>query len=286
MKTEEKVPTVPWVVDFRDEWTKNPYIIDMKYPRFRMRRERRMESKVAGHCSGFITNTSFMLDNFLKDYPDLAEKSTVIPNGYDDTDFASFNKAYHYGSAFTLTYTGAMYGRRKPDKVFEAVRKLIDMGSIDPKRFRIRLIGGLDRDKIDGFIEEQKLGDIVTLHGYMPHKEAIDMMIQADVLLLLIGKGRGAMNFASGKIFEYINCNRPILAVVPEVGAAANIIRETRSGIVCETSSVDAIAEGILELYQRWENKDLVREPDWEAIGKYHRRELTRQLASAFDSLL
>lgn len=284
-KLKERFPEIPWVVDFRDEWTKNPYIMDKNYSFSRVNREKAMETMVVDKCDKFITNTSYMLDNFLEDYQQLANKSFVIPNGYDDSDFAALDSNYTYKDTFTITYAGAMYGRRKPDKVLKAIRNLIDQNIIDPKVFRLKLIGAMDVNKINGYLDTYKLKDIVSLSDYLPHKEAIEQLSYSDVLLLLIGEGKGAKNFASGKIFEYINCNRPILAIVPKIGAAADIVRETKAGIVCETSSLEEITDGIARLYQNWCQKELIKETNEEAIKMYHRKELTRRLASIFDGL-
>ncbi len=285
MRLKKRFPHLPWVVDFRDEWTKNPYIIDMNLSKYRMNKEKSMEKKVIELCDAFITNTRYMLDNFLEDYPELDKKSYVIPNGFDDSDFSSFDTSYFYRDTFRLTYAGAMYGRRKPTKLFEAVKRLVDQGKVDIHDLHIRLIGAMDVSRIKGYIDASKLGDIVTIEDYLPHKQAIEALTESDVLLLIIGEGKGAKNFASGKIFEYINCRRPILGIVPEEGAAADIIRETESGIVCETSSVEAIEKGLLSLYEDWKNKRLIREVNMERVNRYHRKNLTSQLAEIFESM-
>jgi len=286
VRLKERFPHLPWIVDFRDEWTKNPYILDMNYPKYRLNKEKKMEAKVIRKCDRFITNTKYMLDNFLEDYKELKEKSYVIPNGYDDSDFSDVDKAYTYGETFTLTYTGAMYGRRKPDKVFAAIRNLLDKGTLTEDNFKLQLIGAMDEAKINGFIQQFHLESMVSLHSYMPHKNAIQALVESDALLLIIGDGKGAKNFASGKIFEYINCERPILAVVPKEGAAADIIRETAAGVICETSSIESIEQGIDYFFNEWKAKDLIKEPNWEAIKQYHRQELTRRLAEVFDGAI
>jgi glycosyltransferase involved in cell wall biosynthesis len=284
-KIKERFPSLPWVIDFRDEWTNNPYILDKNYKPKRANKEKQMETMVANKCDKFIANTTFMLDNFLVDYPNLKSKSFVITNGYDDSDFADTDPTYSYKDTFTITYGGAMYGRRNPDKLFNAIRQLIDQKLIDSSKFRMKFIGGMDFNKINGYLDTYNLKEIVTLSDYLPHKKILKELSLTDVLLLLIGEGKNAKSQASGKIFEYINSNRPILAIVPEVGAAADIIRESNTGVVCELSSVEAIMSGVLELYQRWENKSLIIETNKEAIKKYHRKELTKNLASIFDSL-
>ena len=51
-------------------------------------------------------------------------------------------------------------------------------------------------------------------------------------------EGKGVL---SGKVFEYLAAGRPILAVVPPDGAAAELIRETRAGTVVAPNDVDGI---------------------------------------------
>lgn len=283
LKLKKIFPDIPWIVDFRDEWTKNPYILDMNYPKLRMKIEKNMEEQVINTCDAFITNTSQMLDNFTETYGKLAEKSFVIPNGYDDTDFDQVEQDYIYKDTFRIIYTGSMYGRRRPDKVFKAVRELLDKRILEPDKIELVFIGNMDMPKVTKWIKESDLESQVVCYGYLPHKEAIKKLSEADVLLLLIGEGKGSENFSSGKIFEYINCNRPILGVVPENGAAAQVINQTKSGVICETSSVEAIKNGIQTLYESWLNKQLMFKPDWKEINKYHRKVLTKELSKVIE---
>ncbi len=278
IRLKKRFPHLTWIADFRDEWTKNPYILDMNYSSFRQRLEKRMEREVIESCDGFITNTQCMLNNFLEDYPELRKKATVIPNGYDDDDFSEFDLTHHYKEQFVVTYTGAMYGRRKPNRFFQAIRELMDEGLVDPADIKLRFIGNLDMNRMNRWMDEYNVRSFIELIGYQPHKESIRQLILADVLLLIIGEGPGAKNFASGKIFEYINCNRPILGLVPSGGEAESVINQTESGICASSDSVEDIKEAYLTLYKRWKEKTLIREPNREIIKTYHRKALTKRL--------
>ena len=57
-------------------------------------------------------------------------------------------------------------------------------------------------------------------------------------------EGRGA-GILSGKVFEYIAAGRPILALVPPDGAAAQLVRDTGMGEVVDPEDVDAIARAL-----------------------------------------
>ena len=56
----------------------------------------------------------------------------------------------------------------------------------------------------------------------------------------------------SGKVFEYLAAERPILASVPIDGAAAALIRETGTGIVTAPDDVVGMREALRGLHARW----------------------------------
>lgn len=273
---------IPWVVDFRDEWCNNPYILDMGYSKFRIKLERKMEAEVVNNCDYFITNTPLMLKNFLKDY-DIEDKSYVIPNGYDEEDFQELDHTYVKKEKFVITYSGSMYGRRKPDYFLEAVQSLINEKKIDRDQLCIRFIGNFSNKQMTTISEKFNLKDVVTYLPYMEHKKSIEKLLESDALLFIIGAGKGAENFYSGKVFEYMNTNRPIIALVPEAGVAADVIRETKTGLIAETTDVPKIKEVVYSLYNNWKSDNNVFQPNWERIKDFERKELTRQLSAIFD---
>ena len=67
------------------------------------------------------------------------------------------------------------------------------------------------------FMESLGLADRVELIDYVPRRESLRLQRDSDALLLLIpeagGRGRGVL---SGKVFEYLAAERPVLAVVPD----------------------------------------------------------------------
>ena len=87
----------------------------------------------------------------------------------------------------------------------------------------------------------------------MPRRESLALQRDSDALLLLIpdagGRGRGVL---SGKVFEYLAAERPILAAVPPEGAAAELIEETGAGIVAAPDDVPALTRALTELHARW----------------------------------
>ena len=72
------------------------------------------------------------------------------------------------------------------------------------------------------------------------------------------GSGQGVL---TGNIFEYLAAERPILAVVPPDGAAAQLVRDTGAGIVTAPDDTAAIREALVDLHRRWQAGSLAGTP-------------------------
>ena len=62
----KKRPDIKWVVDFRDEWTNNPYTLDNPHGAYRTKREKEMEHEVVTTADMCVTNTPVMRANFIR----------------------------------------------------------------------------------------------------------------------------------------------------------------------------------------------------------------------------
>ncbi len=282
---KKKMPGIKWAADFRDEWTNNPYILDSPYGSVRTKKEKTMEHTVVTTADMLITNTPVMRENFIKNNGIKGDNFFVIPNGYDEEDFKDMDVMHKpCNDRMTMVYTGALYGRRRPDTFFEALKQLISQGDIDKSRILIKLIGNYHRDKLQAQIDSYGLTDSFDIVGYVPHNVCISHQIGADILVLIEGSGRGADAFYTGKIFEYMNTNRPVLAILPK-GCAADLVRESRIGIVADTDDVSAIKENIKLYYDKWCKGTLDFEPDRNVIEGFERKRLTEKLAEVFDKM-
>jgi glycosyltransferase involved in cell wall biosynthesis len=202
----------------------------------------------------------------------------TIANGSDFDDFAGLE--YRRADRFRITHTGSFFGKRTPRPFLTG---LAQSGLDDVVA---RFLGDFrtpDRE----WAETLGLGERLELHAYAPRRVSLELQRDSDVLLLLIpeagGRGKGVL---SGKVFEYLAAERPILAVVPPDGAAAALIRETGSGIVVAPEDVDGIAEALRELHDRWRNGGLEQAslPD-EVRLRVSRESRARELAELLWSL-
>ena len=124
----------------------------------------------------------------------------------------------------------------------------------------VRFVGDFrstDREWADAGI-----GDRIELIPYAPHRRSLELQRDSEALLLLIpeagGRGNGVL---CGKVFEYLAAERPILAVVPPDGAAADLIRNADAGVVVAPDDIDGIAAALRELRERWRAGGLEQAP-------------------------
>jgi glycosyltransferase involved in cell wall biosynthesis len=202
----------------------------------------------------------------------------TIANGSDFDDFAGLT--YARTDRFRLTHTGSFFGQRDPKPFLQALK---DSGLED---VTVRFVGDFrpgDRE----FLDSLELGDRVELIDYVPRRESLRLQRDSDALLLLIpeagGRGRGVL---SGKVFEYLAAERPVLAIVPPDGAAAKLIRDTDVGAVAAPEDVDAIREALLAMHGRWRAGELDANPlsdEWRT--KLSRASRVEELADLLRSL-
>jgi glycosyltransferase involved in cell wall biosynthesis len=177
----------------------------------------------------------------------------TIPNGCDFDDFAGL--AYNPGDRFRLTHAGSFFGKRDPRPFLQA---LAASGLED---VTVRFLGDF-RPSDREFMESLGLAERVELIEHVPRRESLRLQRDSDALLLLIpeagGRGRGVL---SGKVFEYLAAERPVLAVVPPDGAAAQLLRDTGAGVVAPPDDVDAIRAALVELHSQWRDGGLPARP-------------------------
>ena len=167
----------------------------------------------------------------------------TIANGCDFDDFAGLE--YRPASRFRITHTGSFFGRRDPRPFLQAFH---DSGLDAVARF-VGDFRSSDREWSDSL----RLGDRLQLVEYAPRAESLRLQRDSEALLLLVpdadGRGKGVI---SGKVFEYLAAGRPILAVVPPDGAAAELIRETEAGVVVAPDDVEGMSAALEALHARY----------------------------------
>jgi glycosyltransferase involved in cell wall biosynthesis len=167
----------------------------------------------------------------------------TIPNGSDFDDYEGM--VHRPVQRFRVTHTGSFFGARTAQPFLEALRRS------DPAVV-VRFVGDFRRAELER-AEEQGLGDRIELPGYVSRRKSMEFQRDSEALLLLLPDvGDRNKDVPSAKLYEYLAAGRPILALVPEDGTAASIVRETRMGIVAPPDDAAAIEAALAELVRQW----------------------------------
>ena len=236
-----------WIADLRDPLVANQHRRDdTAAARARQAANEQVARLVARNADAVTCVSEAIAD----EVRGLGARGTVrvIANGCDFDDFAGLE--YEPAPRFRITHTGSFFGKRDPRPFLQAFH---DAGLDAVARF-VGDFRSSDRE----WAEALDLGDRLEIVDYLPRADALRLQRDSEALLLLVpdagGRGKGVL---SGKVFEYIAAGRPILAVVPPDGAAADLVRETGSGVVVAPDDVDGIRAALVELHARFANGGL-----------------------------
>ena len=251
---------VRFVADLRDSWLANPH---RRYERRAVRAKRAVEERIARRVLGRADAITAVTSFIAREGAALARPGTpvtVVPNGCDFDDFDGLE--YRRGERLVVLHAGSFFGQRSPRPFLEAV------AALDDPRIVARFLGDLrpaDRE----WALDLGLGDRLEIDGFRPHRETLAAMKAADVLLLLVPRagGRG-LSVLSGKVYEYLASERPVLALVPPEGAAAELLRETGAAWIADPDDPEAILAGLRAARDAWADGSLAErtlDPVWRA---------------------
>ncbi|MBK6527045.1 MAG: hypothetical protein IPG07_16765 [Crocinitomicaceae bacterium] len=85
--------------------------------------------------------------------------------------------------------------------------------------------------------------------------ESLKLMASAD-LNILIQPPTGRMGVYTGKIFDYLSVNKPILAVVDKRDVGAQLINKLKAGYVADFGDIAEIEDQIKLAIDHWKHHD------------------------------
>lgn len=288
-----KIVKKPYVVDLRDAWVANPD--GGKASKAKSVLNRFYEKRVVRSAKYVIANTEGVQQDFLSRYPgENLFKFTVIPNGFDENDSKQFETTTLQldKSRFNIVHTGSLGGFRNPKLFLAAISALIEEKKINPDRINIHLVGLIkgfnDGTSIHDQIAELKLDKQIKLTGFISREDAFSYMLEADILLLIIGVINSDKYLAtyglSGKVYDYALTGKPILSLAQKSGATFNFLKKHDIGVIADPLSMEDIKERILFLYNAWEKGELKSNYNHTCLEFYNMKNLTCELSKLLDS--
>ena len=177
--------------------------------------------------------------------------------------FTEKKVAQDHDDLFTIMHAGTFYAHQKLDPVFQLGQKLKAGG----RDFRLRFIGvkGDMANRLNSLTEQYELGKCVSVEGRIPRKEALDEISKAGLLYYPCWEGFPGVY--SGKIFEYISSEVPILLLPKDENVVQELVEETLSGRGFSLAELEAAHEYVISVMDGINGQ----ERNWEKIDQYTR---------------
>jgi glycosyltransferase involved in cell wall biosynthesis len=299
---------IPWVADLRDPWALDEMLVypSLLHRRFEMLRMERLLSTAAL----IVMNTPEASAALKSAFPRLRNKPVLtIPNGFDLSDFSGTAtprrddkfRIVHSGYLHTdngvqlrkrsiyRLLAGAQHGvdilTRSHTVLLEAIERWRQQRPEVADHLEIVFAGKTSEDDRE-IVNASSIRSLVRFAGYLPHQDSVDLIRTADLLFLPMHNlphGRRS-RIVPGKTYEYMAAGRPILAAVPE-GDARDFLDQCGTALTCRPDDAAGMIEILDRVYSAWKNGEPAMRSNKEFLAQFERRNLTRALANAFNSL-
>ena len=278
---KRQFPETYWIVDWQDLWSYDENYFQ-RVPQLYRERLLRLEKEVLDNCDmNVITNLS--AKEVLEKRYDAPSWSVVSINHhfYREDLLESAVEVDHFSEdkknrIVRIGFLGTLFKppRVPGAKVLKAIDCVIDSGI----NIELHVYGGASEDARKSLKRLRNEG--VCLHGKTSHIESLRRIARCEFLLLVLADLPNCRAVMSIKLPHYLLLERPVLAIVPERSAVADVIRETGSGYVIPAGC--DWGHGLKKVLQDYLNGKNLPERNNKAIEAYSWENISKQWMEVF----
>ena len=277
---------IPYILDFRDAWTNNPYLPEISPLHTKL--QKGLEQRVLKTAQGLIFVNPNLYSYYLSAYPFLKDKPIqLIRNGFDPDDFPSLEQTRSPDTQEVLKIgvMGTIYSQgNAPNTLIEAISELLKDNPQLKERIKIYFVGKWT-NSFEAWVGCLNLESSVNWVGYLEHREALKFISKMDFLTLAIKSDiPGSENVTPGRIYEYLYLKRPILALCPLNSDLAGLVSDTQSGLVFDYYDKEGVKATILEMLEN--STKLTSRFRFEKLEEYDRKNLTAKMIDFVSKIL
>ncbi|MCP4501807.1 MAG: glycosyltransferase family 4 protein [Deltaproteobacteria bacterium] len=222
---------IPYVIDYRDEWSLHPEkiqrVAQMPIARLKYRKEQKIEENLLEDASAIIWNTLRFEEEASRKFAINKGRSFVISNGFDIDEHRGLSRRKDGGSKICVVHMGSI-DHPSMGAAF-IVPGLQALARRTNRRIHLLLQGQLNDSLVGGFEKKWDLVD-VELSGYSPPSKALEKLYAADLALLIEEQIPGKDRYQNLKLFDYLASRVPILGMGYPQGSISQVLEETGAG--------------------------------------------------------
>jgi glycosyltransferase involved in cell wall biosynthesis len=261
---------IPWIADFRDTARLLGRNLTSWY--------NTVETLTCQNATAMTTVSKDLADELRFRHNRPVE---IIYNGFFPEDLSEHLNEPPNKEIFSLCYTGSIDPRqRDPSILFDALDLLLFEKKISSLDFSVRFIG-TSKSVLKRF-STRPSSSLLTISEWLPRSKVRRLRADASALILITSPNLPGV--LTGKVFEYIVANRPVIAIPDDNGSIKNLLSETNTG-TCYNSPRD-LANRIHELYIAW--KQGIQSgfnPNWASIQRFSRRSQVGNIAEILNRI-
>lgn len=270
---------VPWMADFRDPWSE--YFSALMLSKWAVNKHTTLEKRILQTADKVVViGRNMQMQNF----ENAGIHSDIVMNGFDIDDYQRLEKPLVKKDKFTLLYAGTLSQRRNNSLFWKVIKSLIDTNELFASKLNIQLVGKVD-SSVSEDIKKYNLESFIDIVDFIPFEEVVKRQMEATVLLLFVDNFEGAKWVLTGKFFEYLASNRPILALGPIGGDLSAEITNTSSGLLADYNDEESMEKAISIFFNKYLDQSIFSFQN-KNIEKYSRLGLTQKIASLLDEMI
>lgn len=233
---------IPVVLDMRDPWTMNPYKI---YPtKWHLKKDWKIEKNTIRQIKYGVSAYKSLIEFYENSIDDFNVGNwRHIPNGFDEEDFLHTDPVVLDNKKFNIAFSGTFYSHiNNPDLLFKAIRNL----RTDLKgKIRFHHVGS-SNIALKKRASAYNLFTNMVEWGYRSHKECLNILAGMDAYCFILDSSNPKSIYTiGGKVYEYLRLGKPVLALVPPGGEAADLINKNKAGIVLDSHDSDGLEKAL-----------------------------------------
>ena len=286
--TLQRLSGLPWVADFRDPMKEVDPNTGEEFPEDPTTRRVNgwIEKPTLKHCSRAVFTTPGTLKMYKSRFPRIpTTRFAVIPNGYDEEDFATAEQVVGPRSRIdgpvVLLHSGLLYPYvRDPKCFFAALSELRRAGKATPETLKVVLRAAGFEDLYRPQLQALGIDDIVFLEPPLSHHDSLVEMLSADGQLIFQAPNCNWQ--IPAKLYECLRARRPILAITDHGGDTAEVLRSEGIDSIVSIHSKTEIIDGLMKFMS-----DVRRHPidQSRSVEHFSRRARTQELAQLLNSV-
>ncbi|MBI1192811.1 MAG: glycosyl transferase family 1 [Bacteroidetes bacterium] len=270
---------LPWIADFRDPWTTVYY--NAFFPR--SARTKRVDQRMEDQVLAAADHIAVVSEGMAEEFRGRSRALSVLYNGFDEQDM--YTGPLEPSEFFQLVHVGNMKPNQQVPALWQALAECVRSDPGFARHFRLHFTGSLDPGVAQA-VRDAGLEHYLEHEPFVAHQEATRRMALAGMLLFVIPDATNNRRIITGKIFEYLACNTRMLAIGPQDGDAAGIMRQAGRGPMLGYTDKDGMVLQLRRAYVEWLSGGQLplREPGGDYL-RFSRRSLTGNLAAILDGL-